>query len=423
MTPTSRQRPPGGIPALIVLASARFRHIWLAGITAELARRIEQLTLSWFVLQDTDSPFQLGLILVFLFVPRPLFSPIAGIIADRLDRRRALRIMQTVNVLNSSAILVLIATGTIQPAFAFASMAVQGVVWTMDQPIRRTAMFDIVGRGEVVSAIALDTFGFTIGRMAGPLLAGVFLATLGFGEAYVLSLSIHIVALGFLLAATIPRQPPTTRREPAWSSLVEAARYSASVPTLLALVFFTLAMNGLGFPPQQFIPAIGRDHLAVGPALVGLLVAAEGFGQLLGAAVMASIPRLPSHGKLFIVGSVIIMTTAMTFVWSPWYALTFALLSIGGLGQAAYSTMQSSIAMLHAPPGMRGRVLGILGVCIGVSTPIGALEMGAIATAFSTQWAISMSALAGLLFLVPVILLLPIASSPAPESRMEEAGA
>ena len=405
---------------LIVLANTRFRYIWMAGITGELARRFEQFTLSWYVLQDTDSPFQLGLILVFLFAPRAVFSPVAGIIADRFNRQHALRAMQTVNVLNSSAILVLIATGTIQPTYAFASMTVQGIVWTMDQPIRRTAMFDIVGRGQVISGIALDTLGFTIGRMAGPLLAGGFLAVLGFSEAYVFALSIQLVALGLLLRATIPQHPPRTRREPVLSGLMEAARYSAGVPTLLALVFLTLIMNGLGFPPQQFIPAIGRDHLSVGPALVGLLVATEGFGQLLGAAVMASTRELPGHGKLFITGSLTILTAAMTFVWSPWYALAFLILSIGGLGQAAYSTMQSSLAMLHAPPHMRGQVLGIVGVCIGVSTPIGTLEMGALATAFSTQLAISLSALAGLLLMVPVIRLLPIASSPAPESRRED---
>ena len=385
----------------------------------ELARRVEQLTLSWYVLLDTDSPFKLGLILVFLFAPRPLFAPIAGIIADRLDRTYALRAMQTVNVLNSSTVLVLIITGNIQPNFAFASMLVQGVTWTMDQPIRRTSMFDLVGPGQIISGVALDTLGFTVGRMAGPLLAGVFLAVFGFRETYVLALSIQLVALGLLLATRIPPHPPGTRRGPMLAGLVEAARYSAAVPTLLAVVFLTLVMNGLGFPAQQFVPDIGKNHLMVGAALVGLLVAAEGFGQLLGAAVMASVRQLPDHGKVFIIGSLTILTAAMTFVWSPWYALTFVILSIGGLGQAAYSTMQSSLAMLHSPPDMRGQVLGILGVCIGFSTPLGTLEIGAIATAFSTQWALSLNALAGLLFMMPIIIMLPIVQSPAEEARAE----
>ena len=386
---------------------------------AELSRRVEQLALSWYVLLDTDSPFKLGLILVFLFLPRPVFAPIAGIIADRLNRTHALRVMQTVNVLNSGAILVLIVTGNIQPAFAFASMLVQGATWTMDQPIRRTSMFDLVGPGQIISGVALDTLGFTVGRMAGPLLAGVFLAVFGFSEAYALALSVHLAALGLLLATRIPPHPSGARRGPMLTGLVEAARYSATVPTLLALVLLTLVMNGLGFPAQQFIPDIGRNHLMVGAALVGLLVAAEGFGQLLGAAAMASIRQLPDHGKVFIIGSLGILAAAMTFVWSPWYPLTFVILSVGGLGQAAYSTMQSSLAMLHAPPEMRGQVLGILGVCIGFSTPLGTLEIGAVATAFSTPWALSLNALAGLLLLAPIVLMLPISRPPTPGDQQQ----
>ncbi|MCE2405808.1 MAG: MFS transporter [Dehalococcoidia bacterium] len=414
MIPVRRPKALGGIPALIVLANAQYRRVWGAGTLTELSRRVEQFTLSWYVLLDTDSPFALGLILVFLFVPRSVFAPIAGIIADRLNRTYALRAMQTVNVLNSSAILVLIATGNIQPVFAFASMLVQGATWTMDQPIRRTSMFDLVGPGQIISGVALDTLGFTVGRMAGPLLAGIFLGVFGFSEAYALALSIHLAALGLLVATRIPPHPPGPPRGTMLGGLVEAARYSASVPTLLAVVFLTLVMNGLGFPAQQFVPDIGKNHLMVGAALVGLLVAAEGFGQLVGAAVMASVRQLPDHGKVFIIGSVSILTAAMTFVWSPWYALTFVILSLGGLGQAAYSTMQSSLAMLYAPPEMRGQVLGILGVCIGFSTPLGTLEIGALATAFSTQWALSLNALAGLLLMAPVVLMLPITRPPTP---------
>ena len=417
MIPVPRPRALGGIPALIVLANAQYRQVWGAGTLAELSRRVEQFTLSWYVLLDTDSPFALGLILVFLFVPRPVFAPIAGIIADRLNRTYALRAMQTVNALNSTAILVLIVTGNMHPTFAFASMLVQGATWTMDQPIRRTSMFDLVGPGQIISGVALDTLGFTLGRMAGPLLAGIFLAAFGFSEAYALALSIHLAALGLLVATRIPPHPPGARRGTMLAGLVEAARYSASVPTLLAVVFLTLVMNGLGFPAQQFVPDIGKNHLMEGAALVGLLVAAEGFGQLLGAGVMASVRQLPDHGKVFIIGSVSILTAAMTFVWSPWYALTFVILSVGGLGQAAYSTMQSSLAMLHAPPEMRGQVLGILGVCIGLSTPLGTLEIGALATAFSTQWALSLNALAGLLLMAPVVLMLPITRPPTPEEE------
>jgi len=104
---------------------------------------------------------------------------------------------------------------------------------------------------------------------------------------------------------------------------------------------------------------------------------------------------------------------AILFVWSPWYALAFLVLTIGGIGQAGFGTMQSSITMLSAPRPMRGRMMGLMSFCIGLGTPLGTLEIGAVAAAFSTQWAISVNALAGLFLMIPALLLTPLVRQPA----------
>ena len=93
-------------------------------------------------------------------------------------------------------------------------------------------------------------------------------------------------------------------------------------------------MNALVFPVQQFIPAIGRDDLGVGPALVGLLVATESFGQLPATLFMASIGTYRNHGRIFLLGSLGILVTVLLFVWSPWYGLSFFLLTLTGVGQS-----------------------------------------------------------------------------------------
>jgi MFS family permease len=98
----------------------------------------------------------------------------------------------------------------------------------------------------------------------------------------------------------------------------------------------------------------------------------------------------------------------MLFVWAPWYALAFALLALGGCGQAGFSTMQSTITMLVTPPAMRGRMMGLLSVCIGASTPLGTLEIGMLAAAFTIQHAIAVNALVGLLLLAPIMALTPL---------------
>jgi predicted MFS family arabinose efflux permease len=222
-----------------------------------------------------------------------------------------------------------------------------------------------------------------------------------------------------LFTVKIPRYPGTsspaassrtgtTGDDSIWQSLKLAVRFALSSPVLVGLLYITIIMNALGFPIQQFVPDIGRDYLGKESVLVGLLVASEGFGQLIGALSLASMRDLRHPGRIFVVGSVALLITAMLFVWSPWYALTFALLTIGGTGQAGFSAMQSSVTMLSSPPEMRGRMMGVLSICIGAGIPLGALEIGAVASAFDTQWAISINALVGLLLILPAIALTPL---------------
>jgi len=107
------------------------------------------------------------------------------------------------------------------------------------------------------------------------------------------------------------------------------------------------------------------------------------------------------------------------FVWSPWYALTFGLLTLSGIAQSGFSTMQSAVTMLATPHDMRGRMMGLLSVCIGAGTPLGALEMGAVASAVSIQWAISLNAFAGLILLLPAIAISPLLWKPLTQAESD----
>ena len=190
---------------------------------------------------------------------------------------------------------------------------------------------------------------------------------------------------------------------------------------LVGLFYVTIVMNALAFPVQQFIPAIGRDHLGVGVIMVGLLVAADGFGQLAGAGIIAFSRDLRYHGRVFVLGCLGILAIGMIFVWSPWYVLTFGLLTLGGVAQSGFSTMQSAVTMLATPHDMRGRMMGLLSVCIGVGTPLGALEIGALAAIISIQAAIALSAFAGLLLILPAIAFTPLVRRPLSQVESEPA--
>jgi len=406
---------------LSVLQNADFRLIWYVGSVGEFTRRMELLVLSWLILQLTDSYFQLGLVLAFNNLSRPMTSMFTGYIADRFPRRNILAAGQAINVLTTAALLAVIAYDfdLIEGWHVFTVVFVQGLTKSIEDPSRRTAIFDIVGQRRLVNALSLDVISQNIGKMAGPIVGGILLGTAGFTEAYAFLLVVHVINLALITRLRIPDYQCLAQIEPVIKSLKVAVRYAWKSPALIGLFYITVVMNALAFPVQQFIPAIGRDHLGVGVTLVGLLVAADGFGQLAGAGIMAITRDLRYHGRVFVLGSTGVLLMGIVFVWSPWYGLTFGLLTLSGIAQSGFSTMQSAVTMLATPHDMRGRMMGLLSVCIGAGTPLGALEMGAVASAVSIQWAISLNAFAGLVLLLPAMAISPLLWKPLVQAESD----
>ena len=166
-------------PVFSVLQDRDFRAIWYVGTLRELSRRMELLVLGWLILQATQSPLQLGLVLVFNNLARPALSLFTGFVADRFDRWRILMASQVINTLVAIAIFFLIATDSIASWHVFLAVFVQGATKALEDPSRRTGILDIVGERRLVNALSLDTISNTSGKMLGPLLGGVMIDTSG----------------------------------------------------------------------------------------------------------------------------------------------------------------------------------------------------------------------------------------------------
>lgn len=420
-----RFTPRSDAPVFSVLRDRDFRAIWYVGTLRELSRRMELLVLSWLILQATQSPLQLGLVLVFNNLPRPALSLFTGLIADRFDRWKILMASQVMNTLVAFIILALIFSDSIQSWHVFAAVFVQGATKSLEDPSRRTGILDIVGERRLVNALSLDTISNTSGKMLGPLLGGLMIDTSGpfiasffsgmtvetggFVGACSLIVLVHLLDLVVMTRVRIPRKERSLTVAPVWRSLGEGVRYALATPLLWGMLYVTIIMNALAFPLQQFILDIGANNLQVGATLVGLLVAGEGIGQMIGAGAMALTRNLERHGLVFLLGSTAVLLMAILFVWTPWYMAAFGVLIIGGIGQSGFGTMQSTITMLAAPPDMRGRMVGLMSVCIGIGTPLGGLAIGILAEFFGTPRAITANALIGLALLLPALVFTPLA--------------
>ena len=374
---------------------------------------MEILVLGYLVFNLTDSAFQVGLIAVFLNAPRPALSLFAGLLADRLNRRRIIIGVHCAYLLIATTVLWLLLAGAIQPWHVFAAIFIQGVVKVLDDPARRTAVFDLAGPDRIASAMSLETITNNAGKILGPLIGGLLIAGTGFQGAYAFLAGLDVVSLLLITRVKLPRSTELRSKEVAvWKGLKEGIAHSVTNGMVFGVLAISLVMNALVLPIQYFIPVIASDMLQVGPALGGLLGSAEGVGTLIGAVLIGLKRRFVYHGRMFVGGALIVALGVALMAWSPWFLLAFSLLLLSGIGQAGFSTMQSTILLLSSPSGMRGRIMGSQGLVNGVGHLLGGSEIGIVAGAFGISLAIGLNAGIGFLLILPVVLLSPLVTRP-----------
>ena len=402
---TNNQR----MPAFALLGDRNFLIIWISKSIHEMSRRMELLVLGYLILKLTGSAFHVGLISVFLNGPRPVLSLYAGHIADRFNRRLILIIVHSAYLLSAVMILVALATDHIGHWFIFGTILFQGTAKVMDDPSRRTAILDLSGEARLANAMSLETINNNAGKIIGPLLGGILIAVTGFIGAYAVIAILDIVALILMIKLRLPSRTRNERLDlPVWGSLLQGIQYSIRNRMVLGVLAVSLVMNGLVFPIQYFIPVIASEVLSVSTVLGGILGSADGIGNLIGASMIAMKRNIQRHGILFIGGALVIGIAVTLVAWSPWFIVSFALLLVGGWGQAGFSTMQATIVLLASHQELRGRTQGAQGLVNGLGHLIGGYEIGAIASAFGITLAIGLNAGVGIVLLIVLAIITPL---------------
>ncbi len=407
----SRSRPPATsvhLPGTFrAFRDSNYRLLWPANVLAYSSRWMQMTLLGWLVLELTDSELRVALVGVFAMAPMLLLGLVGGMLADVVDRRRMLMGVHAMTFAAALVMSVLLWTGSERFWHAYAVILVAGIGWSFDMPARRSLLHDLLGRSGVTNAVALDSMGQSVSMMAGPALGGGLIAVLGVKGGYlaVTAFLMTSLVLIYRLKLTSPRSR-RVRAEGAAPSLADGLRYVLGNQVLRATVLVTLAMNVLMFPYVNLIPVIARDVLHVGPGLMGLLQSAAGLGAAVGAVSIASWVALRYHGRVYLGGAWMACLALLLFSFSEWYALSFPLLLLVGLGTAGFSTMQSTIVMLIADQDMRGKALGVITIAIGTA-PLGAFALGLMAERIDVQFAIGANATLGAVLLGLIALMSP----------------
>jgi MFS family permease len=356
---------------------------------------MQRIAQDWLVLtQLTDRDASaLGIVMGLQFAPQLLLLPWTGAAADRLNQRKLLMATQATMGVLALILGVLTIAGVIQLWHVYVFALLSGSAAALDAPVRQTFVAEMVGDKDLPNAVALNSTSFNAARMIGPAVAGLLIARVGIGWAFLLngiSFAAVLISMSFF---RLPELHVRARAHRTTSGFLEGFRYVCRKPDLRAILImlFLIGTFGLNFP--IFISTMAVNVFHSDARGFGLLSSVMALGTLSGALFAAGRER-PSLASLA-VGAGLFGLGCTLAALAPgywWFATTLIVIGAAAL---TFTNGTNSIMQLSTEPAMRGRVMALrVGIALG-GTPIGAPIVGWVANQFGPRWALGIGAAAG----------------------------
>jgi MFS family permease len=350
---------------------------YFAGQSISLIGTWMQMTAqSWLVLSLTHSATKLGIVVALQTLPVLLLSPYGGVIADRIDKRRLMVILQSAMGVQALALGVLTLTGVVSFWQIGVLAAVLGLNNAFENPARQSFMLELVGGDHLRNAVTLNSVLVNVARVIGPAVAGILIATVGEGICFVVNAASFAAVVFSLVTMNRAALAPTTPAPRARGQLREGLRYVRRTRELAIPLLMMAAVGCLTYEFQVSLPVMASRALHVGATGYGFMTAAMGVGAVMGGLLVAAKGRT---GTAQLTAAVAAFGAAMALATiAPSLGLELAALALAGASSIAFMTTGNSTLQLRAQPNMRGRVMSLWFVAFQGSTPIGGPIIGAV---------------------------------------------
>ncbi|HVC02705.1 MAG TPA: MFS transporter [Steroidobacteraceae bacterium] len=370
--------------------------IWAGGaIVSNVGTWIQRTAQDWLVLTQLThkSATAVGVVMGLQFGPQLLLLPLTGFAADHLDRRKLLFATQGAMGALALGLGILTLTGIVQLWHVYLFALLLGCVAAFDAPARQTFVWELVGEADLSNAVALNSTSFNAARMIGPAIAGVLIAGVGSGWAFLLNAVSFAAVIGSLFLLRVGELHTRRRVLRAPGSVVEGFRYVWNRPDLRAVLLMLFLIGTFGLNFQIFILTMSVTVFRVGADRYGLLTSIMALGSVAGALYAARHAR-PRMSLLFGGAAVFGLGLAVAAFMPDYLAFGVALLVIGAAAQI-FTTTTNGFVQLSSEPDMRGRVMAILlAIALG-GTPLGAPIVGWVADTLGPRWALGVGAASG----------------------------
>jgi MFS family permease len=377
------------------LGHRNFQLYMTGQIISTVGTWMQSVAMPWLALQLTHSGLLVGLVLAAQFTPVLLGGPLGGVVADRFRKRSVLLVTQSLFTIPSFALFIVSSSGHARYWMVIVAAVATGTINMFDVPCRQSFVIEMVGRKDLMNAIALNSSVFNGAAVIGPSVAGVIIAAVGVPICFLANSVSYLGAIGaLLLMRDLPPQAKESQQGQPWlARLSQGFAYARSEPAvgliLLAVAVFSLfAMNRL-----TLIPLFADQVLHVGARGFGFLVGSMGLGALAGALTLAFFPKLGADPRRQLWMAMIWVAALLEFSISRVFIISVAALLVAGFCQVSFVAAANNRIQTMTPDHLRGRVMGLYAQALVGVTPIGSTQAGALATLFGAPWAMAIGAI------------------------------
>ena len=362
-----------GPPIRHLLRALRSRNyrLFLAGQGVSLVGTwMQHVAMSWLVYRLTGSAMLLGVVGFTSQIPTIFISPVAGVLADRWDRRRLLLVTQTLAMLQAVFLAVVALTGVVQVWQIILLSLILGIVNACDIPIRQSFVVEMVEERENLgNAIALNSSMVNGARLVGPAIAGLLVASVGEGICFVLNALSYLAVILALAAMRIPPAAnPSQARRPILHELQEGFLYAYRFSPIRSILLLLALVSLMGMPYSVLAPVFAKETLHGGAHTFGFLMTGAGSGALVGTLYLASRRSVRGLGLVIVRATILFAVGIAIFALSRNFLLSLAALALAGFGGMTIVASCNTVLQTILDEDKRGRVMGFFTMAfIGVA--------------------------------------------------------
>ncbi len=362
------------------LRNPNYRYFYSGQFVSLIGTWTRTAALGWIAFQFTHSEFLLGIVFMLNALPIFLFAVYAGALADRIPKLRIFTITSWCALLSSLTLAIMLFHGPVNITYLMMFASLWGLCMTFEMPARQSMMVELVGKKDLVNAIALNSAMVNSTRVIGPAVGGILLASFGAGWCFLLDAVSYLAVLYALHRIQLPAEHYAPKNVKAdWKYTLEGFKYLKTNPIIAQAVLMLFIMGLGGWAYQSQLSAFVVTQLKLGARGYGWILALNGLGACTGALFIAARGARIVRANTLYTGGAIYAGFIILFGFVHHAVPAAIILFFAGFGIILFFSVGNSIIQTQSPDHLRGRLMGIWALVFGGSLPIGSFWMGAIA--------------------------------------------